>query len=146
MRTLIGVVLVVPIVDLLLKAMLRRALAGGVVSLGPLGSLRTVGAPVWLARVAGEFHIGSMWFLWTVAGGILMVFAAWMPVSQVFAGLMLGGSLSNGLEITWRGRVTDYVCLKFWPAFNLADLAITAGAVGLVVELVAALRVASLAA
>ena len=95
---------------------------------------------------AGEFHTGALWCLWAVAAGTLMVVATWMPLSQVFAGLMLGGSLSNALESSWRGRVSDYVCLKFWPAFNLADVSITVGAAGLVIDLVAAMRTASYAA
>jgi lipoprotein signal peptidase len=133
-------------VDLLLKVVLRRAIDDRVVSLGWLGSLRLVAAPVWLARVSGERHVGALWFLWGVAAGILLIFASWIPLSHVFAGLLLGGSLSNALESTWRGRVSDYVCLTFWPAFNLADLAIIAGAVGLVVDLVATIRAASFGA
>ena len=146
MRTLIAVLLVVPTVDLLVKVMLGRVLEDRVVSLGPIGSLRVVAAPVWLARVRTEFHSLALWFLWAVAAGTLMVFATRMPLSQLFAGLLLGGSLSNGLESAWRGRVTDYVCLKLWPAFNLADVAITVGAGGLVVELASATRALSFAA
>jgi lipoprotein signal peptidase len=47
-----------------------------------------------------------------------------------FAGLLLGGSLSHLLETTRRGWICDYVCLRFWPAFNLADVALTAGTIG----------------
>jgi lipoprotein signal peptidase len=57
----------------------------------------------------------------------------------VFVGLLLGGSLSNAMEGSLRGSVTDYVCLRFWPAFNLADVALTAGAVGLGVALLRAI-------
>lgn len=140
MGTLIAVLLAVPMVDLPVKALLRRALQARVVRLGPLGSLRIAASPVWLARWDSSIHAGALWVLWAVAAGMLVIVAAWMPSSQVFAGLALGGALSNGLESSWRGRVSDYVCLRFWPAFNLADVAITAGAVGLVVELVEAMR------
>jgi lipoprotein signal peptidase len=37
------------------------------------------------------------------------------------------------IETSRRGRVCDYLCLRFWPAFNLADAAISIGAVGFVV-------------
>ena len=49
----------------------------------------------------------------------------------VFVGLLLGGSLSNAVESSMRGSITDYICLRFWPAFNLADLALAAGAIGI---------------
>jgi lipoprotein signal peptidase len=43
---------------------------------------------------------------------------------------MLGGSLSHAWETTVHGSVSDYVCLRFWPAFDLADVALTIGALG----------------
>ena len=42
----------------------------------------------------------------------------------MFAGLLLGGSLGNAVEHAQRGAISDYVRLRFWPAFNLADAAI----------------------
>ncbi len=39
-----------------------------------------------------------------------------------------------------RGSVSDYVCLRFWPAFNLADVAITVGAIGLLLTTFMAMR------
>jgi lipoprotein signal peptidase len=43
------------------------------------------------------------------------------------------------MEGSLRGSVTDYVWLRFWPAFNIADVAITAGAIGMAIELSRAL-------
>jgi lipoprotein signal peptidase len=65
----------------------------------------------------------------------LVIIAILLPASAIFVGLLLGGSLSNAIESSMRGRITDYICLRFWPAFNLADLALTAGAVGMIGEL-----------
>jgi len=31
--------------------------------------------------------------------------------------------------------VCDYLCPRFWPAFNLADVALAAGAAGALVQL-----------
>jgi lipoprotein signal peptidase len=56
----------------------------------------------------------------------------WGPSSRAFAGLLLGGSLSHAVESSLSGSITDYICLKFWPAFDLADVAIAAGAIGIV--------------
>ena len=53
-------------------------------------------------------------------------------------------SLAARSAMPWKAlcgaRVSDYVCLRFWPAFNLADLALTAGAIGILTELLIALR------
>jgi signal peptidase II len=59
--------------------------------------------------------------------------AAGLPGSEWCAALLLGGSLSHMIETSRRGRVCDYLCLRFWPAFNLADAAITIGAIGSIV-------------
>jgi signal peptidase II len=65
----------------------------------------------------------------------LVIVSALLPSSAAFVGLLLGGSLSHAVESSLRGSITDYICLRFWPAFNLADLALTAGATGLVGKL-----------
>jgi signal peptidase II len=51
----------------------------------------------------------------------------WMAV-----GLLAGGALGNLADRVRADAVTDYLDPPFWPAFNLADVAITLGAVGLV--------------
>jgi signal peptidase II len=139
MRTLTAVLLAVLVVDLLLKLLLGRALQSRAVRLGPFGSLRIVVARMWLARFGWNLRPAALWILWALAASILTIVSTWMPSSQVFVGLVLGGSLSNVIESSWRGRVSDYICLRFWPAFNLADLALTAGAIGVVVALLTAM-------
>jgi signal peptidase II len=59
----------------------------------------------------------------------------WLPV-----GLLLGGALGNALDRIRIGAVIDYVKLPNWPAFNLADIAITVGVVLLVVVIERAAR------
>lgn len=51
---------------------------------------------------------------------------AWLPV-----GLLLGGAVGNLIDRVREGSVTDFVDLPLWPAFNLADVAITAGVLAL---------------
>jgi signal peptidase II len=46
-------------------------------------------------------------------------------------GLIVGGALGNLLDRVRAGSVTDFVKLPDWPAFNLADTAITLGVVTL---------------
>ena len=49
------------------------------------------------------------------------------PVLPVALGLVLGGSLSNLVDRVRLGYVTDFLDLRAWPAFNLADTFIVVG-------------------
>jgi signal peptidase II len=46
----------------------------------------------------------------------------WLPT-----GLLIGGATGNLIDRTREGGVTDFFDLPYWPAFNLADVAITFG-------------------
>jgi signal peptidase II len=50
----------------------------------------------------------------------------WLP-----AGLLLGGALGNVIDRLREGAVVDFVKLPHWPAFNVADSAITIGVLAL---------------
>jgi signal peptidase II len=50
----------------------------------------------------------------------------WVPT-----GLLLGGALGNLIDRLANGAVTDFIKLPHWPAFNLADTAITFGVLAL---------------
>jgi signal peptidase II len=56
----------------------------------------------------------------------------WLPT-----GLLLGGALGNLIDRIGRGSVIDFIKLPHWPAFNVADMAITFGVLSLllVIEL-----------
>jgi signal peptidase II len=49
------------------------------------------------------------------------------PGMWVAAGLLAGGALGNLADRVRADAVTDYVQIGSWPAFNLADVAVTAG-------------------
>ena len=51
------------------------------------------------------------------------------PGMWVAAGLLAGGAIGNLIDRLAAGEVTDYIEVGSWPAFNLADVAITAGVV-----------------
>jgi signal peptidase II len=51
------------------------------------------------------------------------------------AGLLVGGSLGNLIDRLSHGAVTDFLDPARWPAFNVADCAITVGAVLIVIGL-----------
>lgn len=49
------------------------------------------------------------------------------PGMWVAAGLLAGGALGNLADRIRADAVTDYVQIGSWPAFNLADVAVTLG-------------------
>jgi signal peptidase II len=60
--------------------------------------------------------------------GLLLV-RAQSPWMWLAAGLLLGGALGNLADRARQGAVTDFIDFPAWPTFNLADVAITAGVV-----------------
>jgi signal peptidase II len=82
---------------------------------------------------------------------LTLVAVAWMigyfarsgarhPLLPVAVGLLLGGSTSNLADRIRLGHVTDFLDLRYWPAFNLADSFIVIGVAILLGALVAADR------
>ena len=53
------------------------------------------------------------------------------PFPQLLWGLFLGGVLGNLIDRVLRGYVIDFIDLQVWPAFNIADAAITISVLGL---------------
>jgi signal peptidase II len=49
------------------------------------------------------------------------------PGMWAAAGLLAGGAIGNLADRIRVDAVTDYVAIGNWPAFNLADVAVTAG-------------------
>jgi len=62
------------------------------------------------------------------------------PVLPVALGLVIGGSASNLLDRVRLGYVTDFLDLRYWPAFNLAASFIVLGVGILLTALLAAER------
>ena len=76
-------------------------------------------------------------------GWMLVFFArsgARHPVLPVALGLLIGGSLSNLIDRIRLGHVTDFLDLRWWPAFNLADTFIVIGVAILFLTLLASDR------
>jgi signal peptidase II len=62
------------------------------------------------------------------------------PLLPVAVGLLIGGSVSNLADRVRLGHVTDFLDLRYWPAFNLADSFIVIGVAMLLAALVSADR------
>jgi signal peptidase II len=58
------------------------------------------------------------------------------PILPVALGLVMGGSVSNLVDRVRLGHVTDFLDLRYWPAFNLADTFIVVGVAALLLALV----------
>lgn len=98
--------------------------------LGPLDFTLTYndGVAFGLAGGGGLLVIG----LASVALVALGVFIASAPESNltwISGGLILGGAAGNLIDRVRIGHVTDFILIHGWPAFNLADCAITVGVV-----------------
>jgi len=85
------------------------------------------------------------WFFTAVAAAVSVVLIVWLSrLSQhrvplaVALGLVLGGGLGNLYDRVALGYVVDFISIHYqqwyWPAFNIADSAITVGAVVLVLD------------
>jgi signal peptidase II len=108
--------------------------------------------PLWIHHVQNS---GIAFGLFSSATPVVIVLTAiavaWMliffarsgarhPVLPVALGLVIGGSLSNLVDRVRLGYVTDFLDLRFWPAFNLADSFIVIGVAILLGTLLAAER------
>ncbi|HXR12020.1 MAG TPA: signal peptidase II [Gaiellaceae bacterium] len=108
--------------------------------------------PFWIHHVQNS---GIAFGLFASATPIVIVLTgiavAWMlvffarsgarhPVLPVALGLVIGGSLSNLVDRVRLGYVTDFIDLRYWPAFNLADSFIVVGVAILLGTLLAAER------
>jgi signal peptidase II len=87
---------------------------------------------------------GIVILLTLVAVGWMVVYfyrsGARHPLLPIAVGLLIGGSISNLADRVRLGHVTDFLDLRYWPAFNLADSFIVAGVAILLGVLVAADR------
>jgi signal peptidase II len=96
----------------------------------------------------------SSWLTPLLVGSslIVMILLAWIIVTgraggamaQCGLALILGGAAGNALDRVMHGSVTDFLEVRLWtyiwPAFNVADSAITIGAICVLYELLFAGR------
>lgn len=128
----LAVAVAVVAVDQIAKAVVIDRIERGtsVDVLGPLEFTHTHndGVAFGLAGGGGVFVI----VLSLVALVALGVFVASVPgrnATWLAGGLILGGAVGNLIDRIRLGYVTDFISLPHWPAFNLADCAITMGVV-----------------
>jgi signal peptidase II len=120
----------VVVADQAAKAAIEAHLTVGehVEVIGPLKLTLSHNSGVAFGLAAGG-GVGLVLLTALALGVIAAIFARnpsrpWMWVA---AGLLAGGALGNLADRIRAGAVTDYVLIGGWPAFNLADAAVTCG-------------------
>lgn len=91
--------------------------------------------------IAFGLYKGFSVFL-SIAGflGFFLLFVLYPEIKSArlfpwFVGLILGGAVSNFVDRLLKGSVIDFIDVPFFSIFNLADVAITAGVLLMVYEL-----------
>ena len=121
--------------DQVAKAAIEANLVVGekVEVLGPIGLTLAHNRGVAFG-LAGGAGIGLVLLGLAALAVIAYLFSREATASGVWVavGLLAGGALGNLADRVRADQVTDYVDVGSWPAFNLADVAITCGVVLLV--------------
>lgn len=139
-RWYLAIALVIVLVDQYTKTWALNALDGG----------RTIDV-VWTLRFALGFNSGMAFskaegwgpVIGVAATGVLVYLLSTLRragsmVSAAGLALVIGGAAGNLVDRLFRGdawlrgSVVDFIDLQWWPVFNVADSAITVGAVLLV--------------
>lgn len=91
-------------------------------SFGMMGGVMA-GKPLLMAALTGALTLAFA----------VMAFRAQHPLERIGYGLVAGGALGNIIDRLRQGAVTDFLDFYWrdwhWPTFNVADIAITLGAV-----------------
>jgi lipoprotein signal peptidase len=76
-----------------------------------------------------------------VAAGVIAALVFVAPRYRPALGLILGGALGNLVDrLRFGGAVVDFIGVYGWPSFNVADMAIVAGTLILVVQVLRGAR------
>jgi len=114
------------------KRMVQVHVADRCISCGPLLRIRYVTHLKDIyGRESSRAVLVLVWFTALVSAIILYRSGAWFQshIALFGLGLALGGAAGNLLDILRCRFVVDFIDLRCWPAFNLADVAIIAGLV-----------------
>lgn len=132
-----GVYLGIVVLDQLIKYWVRHSLALN-------DSLPVVEPVLYWTYVKNEgaafgFFQGMNWILVLcaviVVCGALAYILAHRPQANIVAALALiaGGATGNLIDRLIFGGVIDYIDVRVWPVFNLADMAIVAGSLLIII-------------
>ncbi|HEX6573621.1 MAG TPA: signal peptidase II [Gemmatimonadaceae bacterium] len=136
MNFLVGSAVAVFLLDQASKSLIQLRLENRTLSLGSIVTLRH------LASTRGHYRVASARAAMIVIWAAAFVAAALLsstsgptssPSVQVAMGAALGGAAGNLSDVLRMRSVRDFIDLGWWPVFNLADVAIVAGIIGLLI-------------
>jgi signal peptidase II len=86
----------------------------------------------------GILHNMNAFLIWVsiIIIGIILYYYNKIPETsfpQVCTALIVGGAVGNLIDRIFIGHVIDFIDFRIWPVFNLADSAVTIGAIGLII-------------
>jgi len=133
---LIGLLILVA--DQLSKAWVRVSLPEGQslfeVGFFQITHVQNTGAAFGLFR--GQALILTIFAIISITVILVYVFVSyrrfpWLDsmLSKLALGLVFGGIVGNLIDRLRLGHVTDFIDFGFWPAFNIADSAVTVGVI-----------------
>ncbi len=125
----VGVFLLDRITKLLVAAMIPL---GTSINIGPisLSHVLNTGTAFGLLKSAGiVFTVVAL----LVSGYLILKHKEYDKRLQPALGLVLGGALGNVVDRFMYGAVVDFIDLRFWPVFNIADSAITIAIILLII-------------
>jgi len=118
------------LLDQLSKSLVEIHIGDRNISLGPLLQLKSVASIKRLyARNGARFLFAA---IWTTALASTIALYQLQPAFRnqtvmIAIGAALGGAAGNLMDVLRRRAVSDFIDFRFWPTFNLADVAIIAG-------------------
>ena len=82
-----------------------------------------------IGRVRDRRVLTLLWLVTTFGTILLLQFVPRFQeqAAQIGLGAALGGATGNLLDMLRKGTVIDFIDLRVWPPFNLADTAIVFG-------------------
>ncbi len=84
------------------------------------GAFGLFGTQPWLLVGMALAVLGAFWFAFRDA-------AAQSPLVRTAFGAIVGGAIGNIVDRFHYGYVVDFIDLRWWPVFNVADSCITLG-------------------
>ncbi|HIE02114.1 MAG TPA: lipoprotein signal peptidase [Thiotrichaceae bacterium] len=142
----LGLSFVVIVLDQITKVWVSATLAlNQPIAVLPFFDLRLLHNPgaAWsILATAGGWQRWFLAGLAIIVSGIIVVWLSRLKSQQRWLAcalaLVLGGAIGNVIDRIWYGYVVDFIDIYYqqwhWPAFNIADSAISVGAVMLLID------------